>query len=157
MLRVVGENSEFVGDPVWVLGFLLFKHRVELLTSGAGDKLRVQHGILEELVARLDVALYDFLKVLEEVLSSNLEFGPNRGTWGFAMLLDVDVHDVLIVELPSQCDVVCALRAWSEEKLSNVNITKLIHSGCRVHVHELRVVNSARDESPSSLVSISIS
>lgn len=123
MLRVIGECRELVGDPVRILGFLLFEHGVELLTSRAGDKLRVQHGILEELVARLDVALNDFLKVLEEVLSPNLEFGSYRGTWGFSMLLDVDVHDVLTVELPSQCDVFGALGAWSEEKLSNVCIT----------------------------------
>ena len=83
----------------------------------------MQHGILKELVARLDVALNDFLKILEEVLSPNLELGTDRGTWGLAMLLDVDVHDVLIVELPGQCDVVYALGAWSEEKFSNVNIT----------------------------------
>jgi hypothetical protein len=156
MLRVIGQYSELVWDPVRVLGFLLFEHGVELLTGGAGDKFRVQHGILEELVARLDVALDDFLKVLEEVLTSNLEFGANGGTWGFAMLLDVDVHDVLTVELPGQCDVLGALGAWSEEKLSNVCITKLLHSCSRVHIHELRVVNSARDESPSSLVAISI-
>jgi hypothetical protein len=123
MLGVIGECSELVGDPVRILGFLLFEHGVELLTSRAGDKLRVQHGILEELVARLDVALNDFLKVLEEVLSPNLEFGSYRGTWGFSMLLDVDVHDVLTVELPSQCDVFGALGARSEEKLSNVCIT----------------------------------
>jgi hypothetical protein len=123
MLRVIREHSELVGDPVGVLGFLLFKHDVEFLTSGACDKLRVQHSILEELVARLNVALNDFLKVLEEVLSPNLQFGADRGPWDFAMLLDVDMDDVLIVELPGQCDVLCTPGAWSEEKLSNVYIT----------------------------------
>ena len=66
------------------------------------------HGIADELVARLDVALDDLLQVLEKVLSPDLKLGPDGGSRGLPMLLDVDVHYVLLEELPGQCDVLGA-------------------------------------------------
>jgi hypothetical protein len=74
------------------------------------------------------------------------------------MLLDVNVNDVLVVELPGQCDVISAFGTRSEVKLSNINITEFLISGCRIHINKPRVINSTRYKSTSpTLVALTIS
>jgi hypothetical protein len=140
------------------LAFFLFEQGIKLLNRvAAWNELRVVHGIHEEFVGWLDVAFNDFLQVFKEFFSAYLELGANRGPWGLSMLLDVDMNDVLIVELPRQCDVVISFGAWPEKEFTDISITKLFHSSRGVYIQELRVIDPSWNKPSCSMSLVSIS
>ena len=114
------------------------------------------HSVSEELVGRLDVALHNLLQILKEFLSANLKLCADRGSRSFVVLLNINVHDILLVELPCQSDVVGTFGARPKDKLSNVNITKLFNSCSRVDIHKLGMINSTRYETTGTSGAITI-
>lgn len=100
VLRVLRQNRETVRNALRLL-FLLFSHSfLELFISLSVQKLGVAGHFADKTVAWDDVALDDFTQVVERVVADQQAFTNGCTLW-LVLLSDVDVHKMLLEELPS--------------------------------------------------------
>lgn len=104
VLRIFRKDSELVWNPGRLVLFLILQMLIKLCTALTLYELYVGNSFIQELVARSDISFYDLLEVIIELFFADLQLRADCCAWGFVMLLDVDVHDVVIVELPSESD-----------------------------------------------------
>ena len=80
----------------------------------------------ERAIARSDVPLDDFLQVLVGLVA-DLQLGTDVGTDSFVVLCDVDVHNVALMELPGESDVIISPRRRSEVELTSILFAQVLH------------------------------
>lgn len=89
-------------------------------------ELRVLSHLADLSVARDDITLGDFVQVFVELLA-DLELRTDVSSKRLVMLLDVDVDDVLVVELPCQSQVVGAFGTGAEVVLSVILLAQQLN------------------------------
>jgi hypothetical protein len=105
MLLVLRQYHKPVGDSRSVSGFLILEIFFDNLPSICVDPLWRSYDFSDETVARDDVPLNNFTKIIE-VLTADGETCANCSTWLLVVLLNVDVNKLLCPKLPSKSDVV---------------------------------------------------
>ena len=75
-------------------------------------------------VARDDVPLDDLTETLEVIVTDD-ESAADSGLRRLSLLLDVDVDEILLVELPGQGDTVLAACGWAEHEVTDLTLSQL--------------------------------
>lgn len=105
VLRVLVEDCELVRDARGILLLLLLECLLELIKILTSQELRVLGDFSKRSVAGCDVSLYNFLQIFVRFVADP-QLRPDVGTDSFLVLADVDVHNIRLVELPGESDVV---------------------------------------------------
>ena len=99
-----------------------------------------------EPIARDDVPLHNLSKTVEVVVADD-EPASNGCSRLLLLLKDVNVHEVLLPEFPSQCDAVLASGRWPEQVVSIFALAELGYCPSRADIFELLVCYPPWDES----------
>ena len=107
ILRVLLNHSESVWNSRVILCFLSFESFLEVIKILASHELWMLNDFSKRSIARCDVSLNNLLEVLI-IFITDLKSLTNVCTDSFVILLNIDVDDIALIELPSQCKIACS-------------------------------------------------
>ena len=81
----------------------------------------MSNNLSDQSIARDDVPLDNLTKTFKVVIADD-ESATDSGSWLLSLLIDVDVHEVLFPELPSQRDTVLTACRWTEDKVTSFTL-----------------------------------
>jgi len=143
VLRILWKNSQLIRDSVWISRLFLFKCLFKFFKTFTMLKFNLLLKIFNKFIARNNITLDNFLKILEMIISTDLELSTNSCPLNFIRFLYVNVNNVVVIEFPSQSEVIRSSRGWSEDKLTDFNFLHQLQSSTWINVLEFRMIYSS--------------
>ena len=154
MLRVGRKNRKEVRDSMWLSSLLILEFGFKFLKRLAVVELLVADDLTDETIARNDIAFDNLSETFKVIVIADNESASDSGTFRLISLSDVDMHNLILPELPSECNDILASGRWTEEVVTVFSQKKLGDGPAGADVLELFKGNSSRDKSTCLLTRI---